>query len=381
MKVMKPFALGVGALLLGVMLSSPSWAGATGDVLDSEAAPSDIAALSLLLDVEKAGSRLVAVGARGHIVYSDDDGKTWAQAKVPVQVLLTGLSFADDKNGWAVGHGAAVLRTRDGGLTWEKIFDGNKANAYVIDAARKLVTDLEEKVDQASDQARGDLEMQLEEATYAAEDAEADSEAGATKPLLDVWFRNANEGYVVGAYGLFFGTRDGGETWQYLAPMLPNPDHFHLNAINALADGSLFIVGEAGQIFRSIDQGVSWQSIESPYEGSLFGVNGTGVKGQVLTFGLRGNAFRSEDNGETWAEVAQDITETLMSGAVGDGGRLVLVGNSGMLLVSSNGGKTFSAHPREDRMSLTGAMFLSADRLLLVGEGGVSVIRGIAQLN
>ncbi|MBK8969834.1 MAG: photosystem I reaction center subunit IV [Hahellaceae bacterium] len=378
---MKPFARGVGAILLGVVLASPSWAGRAGDVLESEAVPSDMAALSLLLDVEKAGSRLVAVGVRGHIVYSDDDGKTWAQAKVPVQVLLTGLSFADAQNGWAVGHGAVILRTRDGGLTWEKVFDGNKANSDVIEAARRLVTELEEKVANASDAERGDLEYQLEEATFAAEDAEADSEAGATKPLLDVWFRNANEGYVVGAYGLYFGTKDGGESWQYLAPTLPNPDHFHLNAINALADGTMFIVGEAGQIFRSVDQGATWSKMESPYEGSLFGVNGTGIPGQVLAFGLRGNAFRSEDNGVSWVEVAKEITETLMSGTVGDAGRLVLVGNSGMLLVSSNGGQTFGAHPREDRMSLTGALFLSADRLLLVGEGGVSVIRGIAQLN
>ena len=37
----------------------------------------------LLLDVVLAGNRLVAVGDRGHILFSDDNGVSWTQAKVP----------------------------------------------------------------------------------------------------------------------------------------------------------------------------------------------------------------------------------------------------------------------------------------------------------
>jgi len=48
---------------------------------------------SLLLDVAHAGARLVAVGDRGHILYSDDDGASWAQAKVPTRQMLTSVFF------------------------------------------------------------------------------------------------------------------------------------------------------------------------------------------------------------------------------------------------------------------------------------------------
>ena len=44
---------------------------------------------SLLLDVAHAGARLVAVGDRGHILYSDDNGASWAQAKVPTRCFLS----------------------------------------------------------------------------------------------------------------------------------------------------------------------------------------------------------------------------------------------------------------------------------------------------
>src|SRR5471030_2586830 len=71
----------------------------------------------LLLDVTHAGTRLVTVGERGHILYSDDQGKDWTQAKVPSRQLLTALYFVDDKHGWAVGHDAQILASSDGGAT------------------------------------------------------------------------------------------------------------------------------------------------------------------------------------------------------------------------------------------------------------------------
>ena len=33
------------------------------------------------------------------------------------------------------------------------------------------------------------------------------------RPFLDIWFRDAQHGYAVGAYGLFMETSDGGASW------------------------------------------------------------------------------------------------------------------------------------------------------------------------
>ena len=68
-----------------------------------------------------AGSSIVAVGEYGNVVLSDDDGKTWRQAKsVPTQVTFTAVAFVDDKNGWAVGHDTVILHTSDAGETWPR---------------------------------------------------------------------------------------------------------------------------------------------------------------------------------------------------------------------------------------------------------------------
>jgi len=144
-----------------------------------------------------AGKRVVAAGARGHIVYSDDLGATWQQAKVPVSADLTALHFANAREGWAVGHEGVVLHTGDGGATWALQLDGRRANVLVLAHVQQLPADTDPVV----------LEALKSEAARAAAE-------GPSRPFLDVWFANAREGFVVGAYNLIFHTVDGGQSWQ-----------------------------------------------------------------------------------------------------------------------------------------------------------------------
>lgn len=44
----------------------------------------------MFMDIADTGERLVAVGERGHIVYTDNKTtRRWTQARVPVSVTLT----------------------------------------------------------------------------------------------------------------------------------------------------------------------------------------------------------------------------------------------------------------------------------------------------
>src|SRR5690606_341210 len=121
----------------------------------------------------------------------------------------------------------------------------------------------------------------------------------------------------IGAYGLIFKTQDGGKTWLNHAARVPNPDRFHLNSITQVTGGALFMVGEAGLILRSTDQGETWEAVESPYQGSLFGVSGTGNVNEALVFGLRGNVFRSVNLGRAWTVAPSDGQSTLNAAWVG----------------------------------------------------------------
>ncbi|MFA5938095.1 MAG: YCF48-related protein [Sinimarinibacterium sp.] len=214
------------------------------------------ASRALLTAIVRAGNRLVAVGSRGHILTSDD-GATWTQAEVPVNVLLTAVSFADARNGWAVGHDATVLHTQDGGTSWQLQNFQPGENA-----------------------------------------------------LLDVLIVDAQRGLAVGAYGLMLQTVDGGASWTRAEGGLVE-EGLHFNALTRLNDGSLFLVGEQGMMARSTDDGASWQRLQSPYESSLFAVASKGDKGAVVG-GLRGNAFQTADvAGGAWARIDNDSVQSI----------------------------------------------------------------------
>jgi len=283
----------------------------------------------LLLGIARAGTRLVAVGERGHILYSDDNGTNWTQAQVPTRQVLTAVRFVDAQNGWAVGYDKLILHSADGGESWSV-----------------------QHADPASDE-------------------------GA--PLLDLLFTDENTGFAIGAYGALYSTTDAGKHWQEVSDWLDNPDGYHLNAIAQTTDGTLFIVGEAGSIFRSRTKGLTWETLQSPYDGSLFGVLGTGKSAGVLVFGLRGHIYNSTDWGENWQRVAVQASAGnlleygLSSGLRTSDGRIFLVGHGGTLLQSRDFGQSFQIEHRADLLSLSQLVLAANGNLVLVGQAGVLV--------
>src|SRR5271154_2331091 len=111
----------LGAAAIGCGIAFCVWAG--GDVLP-ESGPLRATTLQrlTLLDAQRVGTRIVAVGDRGYIIISDDRGTTWRRAKAPAAPMLTGVDFLDAQQGIAVGHDSVILVTRDGGETWTQQF-------------------------------------------------------------------------------------------------------------------------------------------------------------------------------------------------------------------------------------------------------------------
>ena len=179
---------------------------------------------------------------------------------------------------------------------------------------------------------------------------------------------------LIGRYGTVDPT-DGGKTWNDVSDRLDNEDQFHLNAIAAVKDAGLFIVGEQGSMFRSADWGQTWERVTGPYEGSLFGAQGTTSPNTLLVYGLRGNLFRSVDFGNTWQALQlRSDAGVLEFGLAGSSllkdGSVVIVGHGGSVLKSTDAGRSFSVVNRSDRASLAGVTDDAAGNLILVGQGG-----------
>lgn len=351
------------------------------DLLELPAVMSGEASRALLLDVTPRGAEgFVAVGEHGVIIVSEDGGESWTQATVPASVTLTGVNFPTDTSGWAVGHDGLILHSGDGGHSWQKQLDGYQLNEQIMAVAERIVDQFREEVerlqaDESADElALEDAEFQLEEAEFMLEGAADDTSAGPVRPLLDVWFRDESEGFVVGSYGMLLHTDDGGQNWALVSDRMDNAEAFHLNQIDSAPDGTLFIAGESGFVYRSADGGESWESLQPGYEGSFYGVAvipaGT-EHYELLAYGLRGNLFSSADKGDTWTELDSGTTITLTTGMALPDGSVVLAGQGGIIVTRPAGQQTFTTAKNPDRRVISGIARQADGHLLLVGLGGV----------
>jgi len=316
-----------------------------------------LAPKSLMLAIAQVGDTFVIAGDRGQVLISEDQGRSWQQTRTPTRVPLTGIWFHDRNLGWAVGHDAVILRTEDGGENW-----------CLVHSAPEL-----------------------------------------ERPLLGIWFADAQNGFAVGAYGYFLRSSDGGLSWReealevaeellagdtgagdddYADDELDDDGAWddddwldddaaadlHFNRI--VRDGSdrLYLMAEAGSVFRSDDQGHTWLALDPPYEGSFFG----GVapdRESLLVFGLRGNMFRTWDGGETWREISLPIDTSLFGGARLSDGGIIVVGTAGVMLVSREGDR-FRLVQRPDRKALVAAMSTGDGAVIVIGEPGVERLDG-----
>jgi len=313
------------------------------------------ASTALLTGVARAGQRLVAVGERGTILLSDDNGASWRQRPAPVSVMLTNVRFANARKGWAVGHSGVVLATADGGENWTLQLDGVRGAALIAREA---------KIQAASG---ADAAMR---ALAVAERLVAD---GADKPLLDLLVLDERTVLAVGAYGLAFRSDDGGANWTPWHSRIPNPKDAHLYAITQSGD-TVYLAGELGSVFKSTDRGLSFLALTVPYQGSFFGVASSGP-GQVVVLGLRGHAFASADGGRTWVRSKIDISASLTGGTALQDGSIVVVSQAGNLVRSIDGGKTFVAIESRQAMPFVGVVQAADGGLVMVGARGVARTR------
>jgi len=312
--------------------------------ITTPATESALASKSLLLDISHLGKeKLVAVGQYGHILLSSD-GKNWQQANVPVQATLTSVYFLNDQLGWAVGHDATILHSKDGGLNWH---------------IQQYLPSLQ-------------------------------------KPLLDIYFKNAQQGIAVGAYGQVFRSNDGGTTWQsefhqeflladdidYINDLKKEDEKAYLDEIafilphfNGLVkDGdTLFLLGETGLLAQSNDFGLTWQKFDGFYQGSFFSLART-QSGNYLVAGLRGHVFRSIKDERQWDEISTDTTALLNNiVVVKEDGRIFILGNNGVLLISTDEGKSFTIKPQQDGKTLIAGVWFKG-KLIVVSDVGIKVL-------
>lgn len=311
-----------------------------------------------------AGRRLVAGGADGLIILSDDSGATWRQVQLPVATTITGIRFTDDRNGWAIGHSGAVLRTLDSGEHWALVFDGIRAAQATLDAARSAnAADSirQKKIDAAQrllgqDTVRPFLLIQ----------------AGATGPVR-----------LIGSANLAIASDDGGKSWRPWSDAIENPDGLQVYGL-AQRNGITFVAGEHGLLLAGKPED-GLRLLKPPFDGTFFGAIDAGPHGLVV-FGQQGRIY-SVDLAASWGpgksvdwRRISDPSPTTLTAA--------LLQRDGTLLLADASGATWKLQGKPDddaklvpyRASAPFPILALAEApdqsLILAGSGGVLRVPG-----
>lgn len=313
----------------------------------------------LVTDLARQGSRIVAVGEQGIILYADNPQGPWAQASLDTQrgSNLTWVLFVDDNTVLAVGHDSWVLRSTDAGQTWrEVLFNAERAepllgisgpyNGELL--AYGAFGQLQISRDAGQSWSRSELVKE--------DSATEDEEAG--QDVSDPFSDN---------YDPFAAFGDGGGGFDDFATR-------HLNAIIQAKDASLWLVGERGLVARSTNMGESWSQFETGYNGSFYGLLETD-QGRIIVYGMRGNVFYSDDQGENWTRSQSNTRESMYGSVLKPNGEILLAGGSNSVIKSTDAGLTFQRVTPKKAKALTDVLVIDPGLWLTAGEAGV-VLQG-----
>jgi photosystem II stability/assembly factor-like uncharacterized protein len=196
----------------------------------------------------------------------------WVLQNSGTKARLRGVSAVSERIAWASGADSTVLRTADGGTTWEKLsvatdtldfrdIDAiNSRIAYVLSIGNGPASRIYKTID-------GGKTWELQ---FKNEDPKAFYDAMA--------FWDANHGIVIGdsidGQLCIMTTEDGGRTWKRvpgsaLPPALENEGAFAASGTNiALAGKSHAWIGTGAaskaRVLRTTDRGVTWKVENTP---------------------------------------------------------------------------------------------------------------------
>ncbi len=310
-----------------------------------------------------------AVGLHGQIWRTADAGLSWS--------LVAGgsdlESFASVKFRAGEGlaaHGNDVLRTLDGGATWQSLGVTGAFDVALPDASVRVAVGfgIRRSIDRGNTWTPvhtlpgGQLLLAVDFVPSTGGSATTGVAVGssgsnglmlrttdggqtwapvtidAVPVLYAVAFSASNPGLGIaaGAGRTLLRTSDGGATWTPVTMSALDAGET-IQAVHFTATGA--VLAADGGLYRSVDGGFSWTRVyDSSARGSMLGVTVLSAT-DVVAVGVSGTIVRSTDAGATWTLVDAPLTVNLSGVAyTGNGSTVVAVGDGGTILRNMQGG-------------------------------------------
>jgi len=238
-----------------------------------------------------------------------DAGESWDISYVdssfaPSNAFLNAVFFIDDMTGFIAG--SKLIKTTDGGATWNEVNTGITSNAIFQDVY--FVDD--------------NLGFAVYRDPFNGDGAIKTTNGGTTWTPLNInndkydkgyiYFADENLGFISG-YSTLYRTTDGGENWDTLAVGTNSQD---LNSKVTFINSSTGFFGKKGRVFKTTNRGDTWTDVtidihSVPQEIQFVSDSVGYLVCSTDTFGIPVHViFKTVDGGNSWTDLTDRLPGT-----------------------------------------------------------------------
>lgn len=237
-------------------------------------------------------------GHVGTILRTVDGGESWQRMTSGTTATLIDMAFADTSNGLICGVNGLILGTADGGETWAQRPSGTGESLVGLAYP-----------DPTTAIAVGNNATLLRSTDGGA--SWAPQNPGVSVPLTDVSFVDADHGWIIGWDGVVMRTIDGGATW---SPQDIGSDRI-LTAVTFVDLNNGIIITSSGsltqqmtpQILSTSDGGATWVP-KSPMASGAYNDAVLWSASDAIVAAANGVLYFTGDGGGTWQSGTSGLT-------------------------------------------------------------------------
>ncbi len=314
---------------------------------------------NLLIPVEKKNQKLFDEGTNP---YSSNPSylkrSSWKSIDCPVIADLNGVTFINDSIGFACGTNSAIIKTKDGGKSWNAVhYKDSSATYYDIKFFNSRIG----------------IIVGEKGAILLSENGGANwfpVKSDVSESLFGIkLLPNSNIGFIVGGNGIILKTIDSGLNWKRVL----SPSRNLLYSLDFISKTEGFAVGWNGELLKTMDQGDTWNKMDqlsySYFRDIRFANNDLGI-----IVGGGGEIFRTSNGGANWEKISSGTISGLYSISFLDEKNGLVLGTKGGIYVTDDGGENWKSTSSGRFEALTQASVLPSKKVVVVGYNGAILL-------
>jgi len=279
----------------------------------------------------------IAVGETGNIVRTSDGGATWQTVQQQGSgQRLWDIEYSGPDTAFLAGDNGVISRSINGGASWAPIQSGGAGVTHGFDAVDALHAWAGQDAGEIVYTVNGGRQ-------WVRSSVQGFDTFG---QIMDIAFADTSTGWAAGADAFFGGSRgvlsrssDGGKTWH---EQVEFPD-FTFNRLEAISPLNAYAVGTydlggRGMVLRTTDGGSFWQDVTPASDG----FRGVFFRNTTTGWIIGSSIYKTTDGGTSWTKQFGDSNTEFSAISFSDLQNGWAVGFNNLVLHTTDGGQNWT---------------------------------------